>query len=107
MDHLNAFTQLFGKKSPKNRLQGRDYCVVVPILNPNMAEGLVKLAASLAGAKIEGVRRHIRIVVLGIVTVPEETPLSQGASLVRAYRTMLRYIPQNGPIDDNIEVHTE
>ncbi len=107
MDHLNAFTQLFGKKSSRNRLQGRDYCVVVPILNPNMAEGLVKLAASLAGAQLEGVRRHVRIVVLGIVTVPEETPLSQGASLVRAYRTMLRYIPQSGPVEENIEVHTE
>ncbi|MDB5078362.1 MAG: hypothetical protein JWP00_286 [Chloroflexi bacterium] len=107
MAYLNAFTQLFGKKNPKNRLQGRDYCVVVPILNPNMAEGLVKLAASLAGAQLEGVRRHIRIVVLGVVTVPEETPLSQGASLVRAYRTMLRYIPQNGLLDENIEVHTE
>ena len=65
MDHLNAFTQLFGKKSSRNRLQGRDYCVVVPILNPNMAEGLVKLAASLAGAQLEGVRRHVRIVEIG------------------------------------------
>lgn len=72
-----------------------------------MAEGLVKLAAALAGSRLEGEHRHIRIVVLGIVTVPEETPLSQGASLVRAYRTMLRYIPQNGAADDNIEVQTE
>src|SRR3954467_2598039 len=105
MDHLNAFTQLFGKKSPKNRLQGRDYCVVVPILNPNVAEGLVKLAAALAGARLEGERRHIRIVVLGVVTVPEETPLSQGASLVRAYRTLLRYIPRKDNTDERIEVH--
>jgi glucosyl-3-phosphoglycerate synthase len=72
-----------------------------------MAEGLVKLAASLAGASLEGVRRHIRIVVLGIVTVPDDTPLSQGAPLVRAYRTMLRYIPQNGALEENVEVHTE
>ncbi len=80
---------------------------MVPILNPNMAESLVKLAASLAGASLEGVRRHVRIVVLGIVTVPDDTPLSQGAPLVRAYRTMLRYIPQNGALEENIEVHTE
>ncbi|MBN9389531.1 MAG: universal stress protein [Chloroflexi bacterium] len=79
----------------------------MPILNPNMAEGLVKLAASLAGATLEGVRRHVRIVVLGIVTVPDDTPLSQGAPLVRAYRTMLRYIPQNGALEENVEVHTE
>lgn len=107
MAQLNAFTQLFGKKNSRNRLQGRDYCVVVPILNPNMAEGLVKLAAALAGAHLENVQRHIRIVVLGIVTVPEETPLSQGASLVRAYRKMLTYIPQNSSLNENIEIHTE
>ncbi len=88
-------------------MAGPDYCVVVPILNPNLAGGMVKLAAALAGAKLEGLNRHIRILILGIVTVPEETPLSQGASLVKAYRTMLRYIPQNSELDERLEVHTE
>ncbi len=72
-----------------------------------MAEGLVKLAAALAGSRLEGETRHIRIVVLGVVTVPAETPLSQGASLVRAYRTMLRYIPQNLEPEERLEVQTE
>jgi glucosyl-3-phosphoglycerate synthase len=88
-------------------MTGPDYCVVVPILNPNMAEGLVKLAAALAGARLEGEHRHIRIVILGVVTVPEETPLSQGAALVKAYRTLLRYIPQNGGLGERLEVQTE
>ncbi len=65
------------------------------------------MAAALAGLGLEGENRHIRIVVLGIVSIPEETPLSQGASLVRAYRTMLRYVPQQGSALDRIEVQTE
>ncbi len=68
---------------------------------------MVRLAASLAGAGLEGEHRHIRIVVLGVVTVPEETPLSQGASLVRAYRTMLHYINQDAGPDESVEVQTE
>lgn len=80
--------------------------MVIPILNSKMAQGLVNLGAALAGARLEGEHRHIRIVVLGVVTVPEETPLSQGASLVKAYRTMLRYLPQND-LDEWVEVQTE
>lgn len=76
-----------------------------------MAEGLVQLAAALAGVNTPGgqdEKRRARIVVLGIVTVPEETPLSQGASLVKAYRTLLRYIPpESSKMSDRVEVRTE
>ncbi len=89
----------------------REFCVVVPILNPNMAEGLVRLAIALAGINTpEGVeeKRRARIVVLGIVTVPEEAPLSQGTSLVKAYRTLLRYIPSEAAkIYERVEVKTD
>ncbi len=92
-------------------LSGREFCVVVPILNPNMAEGLVKLAVALAGVHTPGgdeEKRRARIVILGVVTVPEETPLSQGASLVKAYRTLLRYIPPDSSrLSERVEVRTE
>ncbi len=85
--------------------------MVVPILNPNMAESLVHLAVALAGIHTpsgQEEKRQARIVVLGIVTVPEETPLSQGASLVKAYRTLLRYIPpESAKMFDRVEVRTE
>ena len=81
--------------------------MVVPILNPNTAEGLVKLAAALAGLRLEGESRHIRVVVLGVAVVPDDIPLSQGASLVKAYRTMLSYIPQNLDTHENFEIQTE
>lgn len=76
-----------------------------------MAESLVHLAIALAGVHTPGgkeERRKARIVVLGVVTVPEETPLSQGASLVKAYRTMLRYIPpESSKMSERVEVRTE
>ncbi len=76
-----------------------------------MAEDLVRLAVALAGVYTrEGIEenRRARIVVLGIVTVPEEAPLSQGASLVKAYRTLLRYIPsESAKLTDRVEVKTE
>jgi nucleotide-binding universal stress UspA family protein len=98
---------MFGENTARSRVSGRDYCVVVATLNPNMAGGLVELAAALAGARLEGEDRHIRIVILGIALVPEEESLSQGAALVRAYRTMLRYVPQNNFADEHLEVQTE
>jgi glucosyl-3-phosphoglycerate synthase len=81
--------------------------ILIPILNPNLAEDLVELAQALVGAGLESRASNYRahIVVLGVVQVPEETSLSEVASLVRAYRTMLRYIPPEN--DANVEVRTE
>jgi glucosyl-3-phosphoglycerate synthase len=90
---------------------GSEFSVVVPILNPNMAESLVHLAVALAGVNTlsgQEEQRRARVVVLGVVTVPEDTPLSQGANLVKAYRTLLRYIPpESSRLSDRVEVRTE
>ena len=111
---LSVFTtRQYNGEEPKSwhGLGGREYCVVVPILNPNLAEGLVRLAIALAGVQTPGgeeEKRRVRVVVLGIVTVPEDTPLSQGASLVKAYRTLLRYIPpESSRLSERVEVRTE
>jgi len=111
---LSLFTRQYGDSEPSKGwggLTGREYCVIVPILTPNMAEGLVHLAVALAGihtASGQEEKRRVRVVVLGVVTVPEETPLSQGASLVKAYRTLLRYIPpESARMSDRVEVRTE
>jgi glucosyl-3-phosphoglycerate synthase len=81
--------------------------IVVPILNPNMAEGLVNLAIALAGQErdVSGYAILPQITVLGVATVPEETPLSQAASLVKAYRTLFGYIPPES--HDKADVKTE
>ncbi len=81
------------------------YKVVIPTLNPNIAEAMVHLAAALAGISSKDKKQQVKIIVLGIVIVPEESPLGQGAGLVKAYRTMLRYIPPES--DEQIEVRTE
>lgn len=81
---------------------------MIPILNPNLAQDLVELAQAMLGADPVGLAAaapKVQIVVLGIVQVPEENSLSEGASLVRAYRTMLRYIPPEN--DERVEVRTE
>jgi glucosyl-3-phosphoglycerate synthase len=81
--------------------------IVVPILNPNMAEDLVNLAIALAGQvrDANGYAVLPQITVLGVATVPEETPLSQAASLVKAYRTLFGYIPPES--HERAEVKTE
>jgi glucosyl-3-phosphoglycerate synthase len=81
--------------------------IVVPILNPNMAEDLVNLAIALAGQERDRTGYAVlpQITVLGVATVPEETPLSQAASLVKAYRTLFRYIPPEN--NERAEVKTE
>jgi len=81
------------------------YKVVIPTLNPNIAEAMVHLAAALAGISAKDKKQQVKIIVLGVVIVPEETPLGQGAGLVKAYRTMLRYIPPES--DEQLEVRTE
>ncbi|MEI7553679.1 universal stress protein [Candidatus Chlorohelix sp.] len=80
------------------------YKVIVPILNPNTAEDMVHLATTLSGVS-SGKTDRLKVTVLGVVVVPTDTPLSQGASLVKAYRTMLRYIPPEN--NNKVEVRTE
>lgn len=82
--------------------------ILIPILNPNLAQDLVELAQIIVGLRSEQMREassRVQIVVLGVVEVPEDTPLSEGASLVKAYRTMLRYLPSEN--DARVEIRTE
>lgn len=85
-----------------NQTATAPYRVLIPILNPNLAQDLVELAQAMVGGSAVA---RLQIVVLGIVHVPEANSLSEGASLVRAYRTMLRYIPPEN--DERVEVRTE
>ena len=75
------------------------FCVVVPILSPHLARELVALATALIGAE-----RHGTILLTGIVVVPESSSLGEGASLVRAYRTLLHYMPADA--QPNITLRT-
>ena len=75
-----------------------EYKVLLPLLNPGLAPELVDLAGRLAGG------RPGRVIILGIVEVPPEAPLSEGLSLARAYRIMLDNLAER--ISGRVEVET-
>ena len=54
--------------------------ILIPVANPLTAQELVRIGASLMD------RRTGVLTVLGIVEVPEETPLSEGATRARQPR---------------------
>jgi amino acid transporter len=61
-----------------------DYQVVVPIANPNHAEQLMRTACDLASEN-DG-----EVIVVSVVTLPDQTPLSEGRAYVDERRTVLR-----------------
>ncbi len=72
--------------------------VLVPLLNLGVATELVHLAAALvAGA--QGVPQPpAQVVVLGVVEVPPDSPVSDGRSMARAYRALLSFLPNEVPV---------
>ena len=62
---------------------GRDYRVVVPIANPANVDQLMRTACTLAAD------RDGEVHVTSVVTVPEQTPLSEGRSLADGRRAVL------------------
>src|SRR4051812_48918534 len=70
--------------------------VLVPILNLGIAEGMIDLAATLAaGATPMGEQGagQPRVIVLGVVEVPNDQPLTSGLDMARSYRALLDFLP--------------
>ncbi len=71
--------------------------ILIPVANPLTAEELVRLGAALME------RRTGSLTVLGIVEVPEGTPLSEGATHARQARRLLQRVLDWAP--DGVTVH--
>ncbi len=71
--------------------------VLLPVANPATAEELVRVAASLLDPKAG------TLTALGIVEVPEEMPLSEGAARARQARRLLQRVLEYGPPGTRIE----
>jgi len=71
--------------------------ILIPVANPLTAEELVRLAASLMD------RRTGSLTVLGIVEVPEGTPLSEGATRARQARRLLQRVLDFAP--EGVTIH--
>jgi glucosyl-3-phosphoglycerate synthase len=70
--------------------------VLVPLLNLGVAEGMIDLAAILAaGAAPLGEQGALqpRVIVLGVVDVPDDQPLTSGLDMARSYRALLDFLP--------------
>ena len=71
--------------------------VLVPILNLGIAEGMIDLAATLAaGAAPMGEQGALqpRVIVLGVVAVPADEPLTSGLAMPRSSAQMI--LPADG-----------
>jgi glucosyl-3-phosphoglycerate synthase len=71
--------------------------ILIPVANPLTAQELVRLGASLMD------RRTGILTVLGIVEVPEGTPLSEGATRARQARRLLQRVLDYAP--DGVTIH--
>ena len=71
--------------------------ILIPVANPLTAQELVRIGAALMDRKI-GVLN-----VLGIVEVPEGTPLSEGATQARQARRLLQRVLDYAP--DGVTIH--
>jgi glucosyl-3-phosphoglycerate synthase len=71
--------------------------ILIPVANPLTAEELVRLGASLMD------RRTGSLTVLGIVEVPEGTPLSEGATRARQARRLLQRVLDFAP--EGVTIH--
>jgi nucleotide-binding universal stress UspA family protein len=71
--------------------------ILIPVANPLTAEELVRLGAALME------RRTGSLTVLGIVEVPEGTPLSEGATHARQARRLLQRVLDYAP--EGVTIH--
>jgi glucosyl-3-phosphoglycerate synthase len=70
--------------------------IVIPVANPLTAQELVRIGASLLD-------KHGSLTVLGIVEVPEGTPLSEGATRARQARRLLQRLLDVAP--EGVTIH--
>ena len=75
--------------------------VLVPMLNLGVATDLIQMAGTLAlgmqnayvGGNLPLSRIQSRVVVVGVVEVPHDQPLTTGLVLARSYRALLDFLP--------------
>ena len=72
--------------------------ILIPVANPLTAEELVRIGAALLD------RKNGSLTVLGIVEVPEGTPLSDGATKARQARRLLQRVLDYAP--EGVTIHT-
>jgi nucleotide-binding universal stress UspA family protein len=72
--------------------------ILIPVANPLTAEELVRVGAALLD------RKNGSLTVLGIVEVPEGTPLSEGATKARQARRLLQRVLDFAP--EGVAIHT-
>ena len=86
--------------SQKRALKERGFQILLPIANPEHARYLMKYASAIAKA------RDAEILVLSMVTVPEQTPLSEASKFVdekeEAINEALNVAPTEVPIHSTI-----
>jgi glucosyl-3-phosphoglycerate synthase len=71
--------------------------ILIPVANPLTAKELVRIGAALMD------RKNGSLTVLGIVEVPEGTPLSEGATRARQARRLLQRVLDYAP--DGVTIH--
>jgi glucosyl-3-phosphoglycerate synthase len=71
--------------------------ILIPVANPLTAEELVRIGAALMD------RKNGSLTVLGIVEVPEDTPLSEGATRARQARRLLQRVLDYAP--EGVTIH--
>jgi glucosyl-3-phosphoglycerate synthase len=71
--------------------------ILIPVANPLTAEELVRLGAAMMD------RKTGTLTVLGIVEVPEDTPLSEGATRARQARRLLQRVLDYAP--EGVTIH--
>ena len=74
--------------TPRPPLPGR---ILIPVANPATAEELIRIGAALLDP------RSGELTALGIVEVPEEMPLSEGATKARQARRLLQKVVDYAP----------
>lgn len=90
-------TKIIGEKS---HLGTKNRRIMIPVANPQNASLLMKYATTLARAQ------DAEILVLSVVTVPEQTPLSEASKFVKeregAIKEALKIAPSDIPIHSTI-----
>ena len=76
----------------------KPYRILLPLANPRTARDLVRIGARIGG-------RNTQITALGIVEVPEEVSLSQGAIQARTARRLLQRVLDFGD-EEGVEIRT-
>lgn len=71
--------------------------ILIPVANPMTAEELVRIGAGLMD------RKNGSMTILGVVEVPEETPLSEGATHARQSRRLLQRVLDFAP--EGVTIH--